>query len=50
MWSQSAGVRAMVFNSDGRTILTAMQDSLKVFLGFKSLDELLEFGQVNLIS
>ena len=30
MGVQSAGVRAMVFNPDGRTILTAMQDSLKV--------------------
>ncbi|KAG0582551.1 hypothetical protein M758_3G068100 [Ceratodon purpureus] len=28
---ESAGVRAMVFNPDGRTVLTAMQDSLKIF-------------------
>jgi hypothetical protein len=30
VYEQSAGVRAMVFNPDGRIILTAMQDSLKV--------------------
>ncbi|XP_024357566.1 katanin p80 WD40 repeat-containing subunit B1 homolog KTN80.4 isoform X2 [Physcomitrium patens] len=28
---ESAGVRSMVFNPDGRTVLCAMQDSLKVF-------------------
>lgn len=29
-YEQPAGVRAMVFNPDGRTVLCAMQDSLKV--------------------
>ncbi|KAG0554292.1 hypothetical protein KC19_12G080100 [Ceratodon purpureus] len=28
---ESAGVRSMVFNPDGRTVMCAMQDSLKVF-------------------
>jgi hypothetical protein len=32
----------MVFNPDGRTVMCAMQDSLKVILGFRLLNALLE--------
>lgn len=44
-YEQPAGVRAMVFNPDGRTVLCAMQDSLKVpcFFHYKVFWEFMRF-------
>lgn len=35
----------MVFNPDGRTVMCAMQDSLKVIMGFYLLNALLQLVQ-----